>query len=97
MRIRNVIKKYKTNIELSLNGEKDFQFIYCPQGCMCIMGIQWDDLKFENPKFTVKNGHQFTVNWKFGNELEFLYYVVIQRSEEIKKQRERNTKLNKLL
>ena len=29
MNKKNAIKKYKENIELTLNGEKNFEFIHC--------------------------------------------------------------------
>jgi hypothetical protein len=40
MNVRSAIKEYKENIELTLNGEKDFKFIYCDMSCNCIVGIK---------------------------------------------------------
>jgi hypothetical protein len=47
MNKKNAIKKYKENIELTLNGEKNFEFIRCNASCNCIFGIKWDDMSIE--------------------------------------------------
>ena len=62
MNKKNAIKKYKENIELTLNGEKNFEFIRCNASCNCIFGIKWDDMSFNRDNLIVKNGFKFKLS-----------------------------------
>jgi hypothetical protein len=97
MNISSAIKEYKQNIELTLNGEKDFQFIYCDMPCHCIVGIKWCDMSFGNGQLKVKNGFKFKLSMNLENSLESFYYSIIKNYDEIKTKLDRDRKLNNIL
>ena len=96
MNIKNAIKKYKENIDLTLNGEKDFQFIYCNASCNCIFGIKWDDMSLNRDNLIVKNGFKFKLSMSLENSLGFCYYAIIKNFDEIKTKLVREDKLKEL-
>jgi hypothetical protein len=96
MNIKNAIKKYKENIVLTLNGEKDFEFIRCNASCNCIVGIKWNDMSLNSDKLIVKNGFNFKLSMSLENSLEFCYYPIIKNYDEIKTKLEREEKLKEL-
>jgi hypothetical protein len=97
MNIRSAIKEYKQNINLTLNGEKDFKFIYCDMSCNCIVGIKWDDMSFFYGRLKVKNGFRFKLSMNLENSLEFFYYPIIKNYDEIKTKLDRDKKLKELI
>ena len=96
MNIKNAIKKYKENINLTLNGEKDFQFIRCNESFNCIFGIKWDDMSLNRDNLIVKNGFKFKLSMSLENSLEFCYYAIVKNYDEIKTKLEREIKLKEL-
>jgi hypothetical protein len=96
MNKKNAIKKYKENIELTLNGEKNFEFIRCNASCNCILGIKWDDMSFNRDNLIVKNGFKFKLSMILENSLELCYYNIIKNYDEIKTKLEREEKLKEL-
>ena len=96
MSLKSTIRKYKENINLSLDGEKDFQFIHCKMSCRCIVGIKWDNLKFCYGDITTHTGFEYKLSMNLGNSLEFLYYPIIKNCDEIKTKIDREKQLNKL-
>ena len=96
MNIKNAIKKYKENINLTLNGEKDFQFSRCNESCNCIFGIKWDDMSLNRDNLIVKNGFKFKLSMSLENSLEFCYYAIVKNYDEIKTKLEREIKLKEL-
>lgn len=96
MNIRTTIKRYKENIELTLNGEKDFQFIHCDMSCNCIIGIKWDNMSFVYSQLKVKNGFKFKLSMELANSLESFYYAIIKNCDEIQTKLDREKRLNDL-
>jgi hypothetical protein len=78
MNIHKAIEKYKDNVDKSLSGEIKYELIRCKLPCGCIIGIKWDDMKFENHILTAgKNKYPFKLSMDLGNYLEGLYYKLI--------------------
>jgi hypothetical protein len=96
MNIRTAIKEYKQNIELTLNGEKDFKFVNCDMSCNCIIGIRWNDMSFVYGRLKVKNGFEFKLSMNLENRLESFYYAIIKNYDEIKTKLDREKRLKEL-
>jgi len=96
MNIRTAIKEYKQNIELTLNGEKDFKFVHCDMSCNCIIGIRWVDMSFVYGRLKVKNGFKFKLSMSLENSLESFYYAIIKNYDEIKTKLDREKRLKEL-
>ena len=96
MNIRTAIKEYKQNIELTLNGEKDFKFVNCDMSCNCIIGIRWNDMSFVYGRLKVKNGFEFKLSMNLENSLESFYYAIIKNYDEIQTKLDREKRLKEL-
>jgi hypothetical protein len=96
MNIRTAIKEYKQNIELTLNGEKDFKFVNCDMSCNCIIGIRWCDMSFVYGRLKVKNGFEFKLSMNLENILESFYYAIIKNYDEIQTKLDREKRLKEL-